>query len=144
MKYKADEMFQNENYWAAASEYERILSIRQSSKLNVTFYAHVWNNLASCYARLFLFEKAAVCFENAYKFDKIEEYQEKAYYAKLLAGQEDFEENLIERKLSEKFKNHALVTIKTLKNQSHKECDTIQANDFLKIQENKYYRISCV
>ena len=45
MKYKADEMLQNENYWAAVNEYEKILSIRQNSKLAVGFYAGVWNNL---------------------------------------------------------------------------------------------------
>ena len=144
MKCKADEMFHNKNYWAAANEYERILSIRQNSRLDVTFYAHVWNNLANCYARLFLFEKAANCFENAYKFDKIEEYQEKAYYAKVLAGQENNENDLIERKLSEEFKNQALQMLRTMKNQSHEECNTILAEEFLENQEKQYYRITCV
>ena len=63
MKYKADDLMQNENYWAAIAEYERILGIRQSSRLTVEFYAKVWNNLAGCYARLFLLDKAAACFE---------------------------------------------------------------------------------
>ena len=35
MKYKADELMQNENYWAAIAENERILGIRQSSRLTL-------------------------------------------------------------------------------------------------------------
>ena len=115
MKYKADELAQNENYWAAILEYERLLSIRQNSRLTVEFYAKVWNNLGGCYARLFLFEKAAVCYENAYQFQKISEYKEKAYYARKLAnyGQEDAEE-LLENKISEEFVQQAEICLKEL------------------------------
>ena len=145
MKYKADEMLQNENYWAAINEYERILSIRQSSKLAVEFYAGVWNNLAVCYARLFLFEKAAACFENAYQFDKIPEYKEKAYYARKLAaygGKES--EELIDRHLSEEFLQNAAQTLKNLEEKSRQECLAGDAKEFLKKREKNYCRMSCV
>lgn len=142
MKYKADEMFQNENYWAAANEYEKILSIRQSSKLSVEFYAHVWNNLAACYARLFLFEKAAECFEKAYGFEKISEYREKAYYAKQLAGQ--WLDLPDERPVSEEFLKQASLKLKMLEAESAKKCKEISPKKFLLEQEKKYYRISCV
>lgn len=145
MKYKADEMFQNENYWAAIHEYERILSIRQSSKLAVEFYAKVWNNLAGCYARLFLFEKAAACFENAYKFEKIPEYKERAYYARKLVsyGKKEREE-LIDRNLSEEFVQNASQTFKVLETQSIQECEEISVKEFLKNREKTYCKISCV
>lgn len=145
MKYKADEMQQNENYWAAINEYERILSIRQSNKLAVEFYAGVWNNLASCYARLFLFEKAANCFENAYQFEKIPEYKEKAYYARKLAsyGQKETEE-LIDRHISEEFIKKADLTLKKLEEKSRQECLENSAKEFLKIREKNYCRISCM
>lgn len=84
MKYKADEYVHNENYWEAVTEYENILSIRQSTRLDVEFYGRVWNNLGACYARLFLFAKASECFEKAYSFHKIQEYKKKAEYAAML------------------------------------------------------------
>ena len=145
MKYKADEMAQNENYWVAITEYERILSIRQSSKLPVNFYAEVWNNLAGCYARLFLFEKAAGCFESAYQFEKISEYKEKAYYARKLAafGKKETEE-LIERQISKEFLDKATQTLKNLEEQSLKECEEMLPKEFLKKREKTYCRISCV
>ena len=115
MKYKADELMQNENYWAAILEYERLLSIRQNSKLTVEFYAKVWNNLAGCYGRLFLFEKAAACYESAYQFQKVSEYKEKAYYARKLAnyGQKEPEE-LLESRISEEFMQQAESCLKEL------------------------------
>ena len=136
MKYKADELLQNENYWAAIVEYERILSIRQNSKLKVDFYAKVWNNLGGCYARLFLFEKAASCYENAYQFQKISEYKEKAHYARKIAGygQEELEE-LLESKLSEEFIKQAELVLKDLEEKSILEYAKIEPEKFLKVRE---------
>lgn len=145
MKHKADEMQQNENYWAAINEYERILSIRQNSNLAVGFYAGVWNNLGSCYAKLFLFEKAANCFENAYQFEKIPEYKEKAYYARKLASYSKKEtEELIDRRISEEFVQKASETLKNLEEKSKQECLENSAKDFLKQREKSYCRVSCV
>lgn len=136
MKHKADELLQNKNYWAAIIEYERILSIRQSSKLKVDFYAMIWNNLGGCYARLFLFEKAASCYENAYQFQKIADYKEKAHYARKLAGygQEELEE-LLESKLSEEFVKEAESILANLEEKSKQECKEILPEDFLKMCE---------
>ena len=139
MKYKADELMQNENYWAAIAEYEKILGIRQSSRLTVEFYATVWNNLAGCYARLFLFEKAAACFESAYQFHKIPEYKEKAYYARKLAtfGQEEAEE-LLDNKLTEDFLKQSEVILKEIEEKSIQECNEISQKEFLKKREKSY------
>lgn len=139
MKYKADELAENKKYWAAISEYERLLSIRQNTKLTVEFYAKVWNNLAGCYARLFLFEKAAACYESAYQFQKIVEYKEKAYYARKLAryGEEEPEE-LLENKISEEFLQHAEDVLKVLEEKSRIECEDMNPEDFLKAREKSY------
>ena len=139
MKYKADDLMQNENYWAAIAEYERILGIRQSSRLSVEFYAKVWNNLAGCYARLFLFEKAAACFESAYQFHKITEYKEKAYYARKLAvyGQEETEE-LVEDKLSEEFVKQSEMILLELEEKSKTDCEQMTQKEFLKKREKTY------
>lgn len=139
MKYKADDLYANGNYWAAITEYERLLSIRQNLRLTVQFYAWIWNNLACCYAKLFLFEKAAACFENAYQFQKISEYKEKAYYARKLAfyGQEEAE-NLLESKISEEFIQQAEKNLKSLEEKSGQDCEKITPEEFLKIKEKSY------
>ena len=145
MKYKADELYANENYWAAITEYERLLSIRQNLRLTVQFYAQIWNNLACCYGKLFLFEKAAVCFENAYQFQKIPEYKEKAYYARKLAdhGQEAPEE-LAESKVSDEFKKEAEEILEDISRKSMEECAKMDGKKFLREKENSYCRISSV
>lgn len=136
LKYKADEMLHNGNYWSAVTEYDRILSIRQSSRLSVGFYAKVWNNLGVCYAKLFLFEKAAVCFENAYRFQKISEYQQAAYYARKLSKYMTAEEEeLNERKISEEFIQEAASRMRALEEQSREECKTLEPQDFFKSRE---------
>jgi tetratricopeptide (TPR) repeat protein len=140
MKYKADELMQNENFWGAISEYERILGIRQSSRLTVEFYARVWNNLAGCYARLFLFEKAAGCYEKAYQFQKIAEYKEKAFQARRLAvyGQQS-EEILSEDKISEEFIKQTENIFAELEAKSKAHCEKISPAEFLKNCEKNYY-----
>lgn len=139
MKYKADELYANENYWAAITEYERLLSIRQNLRLTVQFYAQIWNNLACCYAKLFLFEKAATCFENAYQFQKITEYKEKAYYARKLAnyGQDEAEE-LAESKVTEDFKKAAKEKLEEISRKSMEECSKMDGKKFLQEKENSY------
>ena len=93
LKLRADEYFINGNYQAAIYEYERILDIRQSGRLGVDFYAHVWNNLGVCYCRLFLFRKASRAFRTSYQYQKDPEVLKEYVYAMRLGlSEEDFEE----------------------------------------------------
>ena len=62
LKLRADEYFVGGNYQAAIYEYQKILDIRQSDRLGVEFYAHVWNNLGVCCCRLFDFRRIMPCF----------------------------------------------------------------------------------
>lgn len=85
LKMRADELLNNRNEWAAAEEYRHILKMHQNSSLGVEFYSAVWNNLGVCYARQFLFGRAARCFETAYEYHPDEELLEQAELAAQLA-----------------------------------------------------------
>ena len=93
LKLRADEYFINGNYQAAVYEYEKILNIRQSERLGVDFYAHVWNNLGVCLTRLFLFGRAAKAFRTSYQYRKDPDVL-KEYVCAMRLGlpEEDFEE----------------------------------------------------
>lgn len=132
MKCKADELLKNESFWGAIAEYEKILSIRQNSHLELQFYANVWNNLGVCYGKLFLFEKAAVCYENAWQFHKAERYKERAHYARKLAqyGQQEPEE-VQETNLSEEFLKHGETVLKDLEKKCFEEITEESAERFI-------------
>ena len=145
MKYKADELLQNDNYWAAITEYEKILSIRQNSKLDVEFYAKVWNNLGVSYGRLFLFRKAASCFENAYQFKKIPEYKKKVYYAKKMEiyGRKDAEP-MGNVDILPEFQKQAEKMFHELEAQTDQFCETADAEQLFLSIEKRYLRNSCI
>ena len=92
LKLRADEYFINGNYQAAVYEYEKILNIRQSERLGVDFYAHVWNNLGVCLTRLFLFGRAAKAFRTSYQYrkdpDVLKEYFEEAMELQNIRGEQ--------------------------------------------------------
>ena len=85
LKLRADELLNNRNEWAAMEEYERILRMHQNSRLGMEFYSAVWNNLGVCYARQFLFKKAAECFETSCEYCSNEATKEQAELAWQLA-----------------------------------------------------------
>ena len=93
LKLRADEHFINGSYQAAIYEYEKILDIRQSDRLGVEFYAHVWNNLGVCCCRLFLFGRASRAFRTSYQYCRDPEVL-KQYVCAMRMGlsEEDFEE----------------------------------------------------
>lgn len=139
MKLKADELLKNDSLWSAIAEYERILSIRQNSRLETEFYARVWNNLGICYGKLFLFEKAAVCYENAWQFHKLDRYKERAHYARRLSqyGQEE-SEAVLETNLSEEFLKNGENLLKELEKKCFAELSLETAEQFLKEKEAEY------
>lgn len=139
MKYKADELVRNGGLWAAIAEYEKILSIRQSSRLEPEFYANVWNNLGVCYGKQFLFEKAAVCYENAWQFHKSDRYKERAHYARRLSqyGQQESEE-VQETNLSHEFFKEGEKVLIELEQKCFEELPDQEMEVFLKGQEEKY------
>ena len=85
---RADELLDNRNEWAAMEEYRHILRMHQNSRLGMAFYGAVWNNLGVCYAKQFLFQEAADCFETSCEYAPDEEVERQADLARQLAGGE--------------------------------------------------------
>lgn len=86
-KLRADELLDSRKEWAAIEEYHRILTMHQNTRLGLSFYAAVWNNLGVCYARQFLFEDAAECFGISCEYEDNEDTRLREELAKeLLAG----------------------------------------------------------
>ncbi len=65
-KQKADYLFGFRQYGRAIAGYEKILESFLAQKADESFLGKVWNNLGSCYARIFQFRKAADAYERAY------------------------------------------------------------------------------
>lgn len=85
LKIRADELLKNHNEWAAIEEYRHILKMHQNTSLGTAFYGAVWNNLGVCYARQFLFEQAAKCFDTAGEYCQEEEMFRQGELARTLA-----------------------------------------------------------
>ena len=96
LKLRADEYFINGNYQAAIYEYEKILDIRQSDRLGVEFYAHVWNNLGVCCCRLFRFGQAARAVRTSWQYQKDPEVLKEYVFAMRLGLQDDDFEQAME------------------------------------------------
>jgi tetratricopeptide (TPR) repeat protein len=85
LKMRADELLDNRNEWAAMEEYHHILRMHQNNRLGMEFYGAIWNNLGVCYARQFLFEQAAECFETSNEYFPDEQVEQQAQLARKLA-----------------------------------------------------------
>lgn len=88
LKLRADELLNNQNEWAAMEEYRRILRMHQNARLGMAFYADVWNNLGVCYARQFVFNEAARCFNMSCEYRMDEAVEQQAELARKLSKKE--------------------------------------------------------
>ena len=86
LKLQADELLDGGNVWAAMGEYRHILRMHQNSRLGVSFYARVWNNLGVCHAREFAFKEAAECFRKSCEYAMEPEVRDQAELAEKLAS----------------------------------------------------------
>ena len=66
-KLKGDYFVRSGMFGNAVNEYLRILDRESDVSTRTVFYSQVWNNLGCAFARMFRFEDAADCFENAWK-----------------------------------------------------------------------------
>lgn len=94
LKLRADELLDNGKEWVAIEAYQKILKMHQNTRLGVSFYASIWNNLGVCYARQFLFEEAAECFSVSYEYDLDEKVKEQENLARELAKNQISSEDL--------------------------------------------------
>ncbi len=65
-KMRADRLMDKEKLVDAIYEYESMLDDAFLKNAPQEFRGDIWHNLGSAYARLFFFDEAAMCFENAY------------------------------------------------------------------------------
>ena len=65
-KLRADELFSLGQYGRASRQYQELLSYPRDGVVDDGFLAKVWNNLGSCYARMFRTEQAYECYRQAY------------------------------------------------------------------------------
>lgn len=65
-KLKADELFGLHQYGRAVELYLELLELPGDAYVDDMFAGRVWNNLGSCYARMFQLERAFAAFEKAY------------------------------------------------------------------------------
>lgn len=79
-KIKADELFSMRQYGHAVELYEELLLLNPDEYVNDIFRGHVWNNLGSCYARMFQLEKAFDAYEKAYMRTSQLQILEQLYY----------------------------------------------------------------
>lgn len=66
-KLRADRLFSKDKIVDAIYEYESLLSENSKALMSNTVLGDVYHNLGCCYARLFFFEQAYACFDEAYK-----------------------------------------------------------------------------
>ena len=107
MKMRADRFLEKGCYYSAISNYDKIVNGERDINLSGLFYAKVYHNLGTAYARMFFFEKAAKYFEEAYKIGQHEKSR-KCYLAacRMAEGEEQIqdmqapeEEQVLQREL---------------------------------------------
>lgn len=72
-KIRADLLMEKEKYLGAIYEYKRLLDSEDVKEADETLLGNIWHNLGTAYARLFLFEEAAACYDKAYRHNQNEE-----------------------------------------------------------------------
>ena len=77
---KADELFSLGQYGRAVKLYKELLEYPPGEFVDDMFFARIWNNLGSCYARMFQMQKAFEAFENSYKKKEQDEVLERLYH----------------------------------------------------------------
>lgn len=65
-KLRADKLMEKEKYLGSIYEYKRLLGMKDDSNENRKLRGDIYHNLATAYARLFLFDTAVKYFEKAY------------------------------------------------------------------------------
>lgn len=85
-KLKADELFGLRQYGRAVELYQELLELDEDAYVDEMFAGRLWNNLGSCYARMFQLERAFDAFEKAYAKTGERQVLERLYELTLLDG----------------------------------------------------------
>lgn len=69
-KIRADRLMEKEKYLSSIYEYKSLLDSKEAEVQSKELLGSIWHNLATAYARLFLFGEAAHCYEKAYHLNR--------------------------------------------------------------------------
>lgn len=83
-KLRADELFQLKQYGKAVKAYRELLETPKDSYVDDNFIGRIWNNVGSCYARMFQLQKSFEAYEQAYARYQDPQILEKLYQLTLL------------------------------------------------------------
>lgn len=85
LKSRGDGYLANECFFSAIKCYESIINDYKGSGLSGSEYSKVYHNLGTAYARMFLYNKAAKYYDDAFKTGQHEESKKCSIAAKMLA-----------------------------------------------------------
>jgi len=95
LKLKADYLINNEMYTHAIQSYYFILNSKRNPSLTTHFYASVWSNMGCAYAKLYLFQEAITCFEEAFQLERVMVIYEKYLCAlRMTMSEEEFDKKV--------------------------------------------------
>lgn len=153
MKSRADSFLANKRYYSAIDNYGKIINGGRDPELSGLFYAKVYHNMGTAYAKLFLYKQAARYFGEAYKIGQHEESKKCCLAAERLAKGEDIIEDMDEqdadysvRKDIESFMDNArysdeyrqLQAIDSLKDSGHVSEYYKAINDCMEMWKKQY------
>ncbi len=72
-KIRADQLMEKKKYLGAIYEYKRLLASSDAEQESNLLVGNIWHNLGTAYARLFLFEESAKCYDRAHFLNQAEE-----------------------------------------------------------------------
>jgi tetratricopeptide (TPR) repeat protein len=93
LKARADGYLKNECYYSAIKNYDKIIQGERDTTLTGLFYAKVYHNMGVCYAKMFLYSRAATYFDMAYRIGQHEESKKCFLAATFFARGNDVIEN---------------------------------------------------
>lgn len=159
-KINADRLVQREMYVAAIQQYRIILTMDGIRREKPSFKGKVWNNLGTAYSRIFLFEEAMLCYEQAASYLELTEFNREYWIACYFAygekelcrrmQQKQIQENEIQRFLTqmqareeEKQEDEELLALEQLRQNGEVNEFYEEANAIL-LQWKERYVQSCV
>lgn len=90
-KIRADKLMEKEKYLSSIYEYKHLLDSKEAMDESKEMIGNIWHNLGTAYARLFLFEEAIHCYENAYCRNHNEEsYRELLFAYRCIHDEQGF------------------------------------------------------
>lgn len=93
MKLRADKLMEKKRYLSSVYEYRRLLEKDEIKTEKPPLIGNIWHNLGTAYARLYLFEEAARCYETAYTLNEnVESVKECLFAYRCLNDDEKFQQ----------------------------------------------------